>query len=206
MLSDSEPRRFTGFAIYLAKGESWRNFCHTLLLSHHWRVLQGVQVFWAWAPRMRTKNAKCTNCRPALGSRPQFFHSRRFFCSHAKLRSTSQRWGATANLVFSKPAPAGCHPHVARSRRQSGNAPCATGEILRGPCATANHLWAGTAPHKTPRTDPSPGIGFCGYALQQGLGRGWAAWNCPRLVALGQLFPFPSRLGFAHPAKTLNTL
>ncbi len=32
------------------------------------------------------------NCKLVLSQRSQFFHSRRFFSSHAKLRSTIQRY------------------------------------------------------------------------------------------------------------------
>ena len=47
------------------------------------------------------KNARWTNCRLVLSQRSQFFHNLLFFSSHAKLRSTTQRLGITANLCSS---------------------------------------------------------------------------------------------------------
>ena len=41
------------------------------------------------------------NCKLVLSHRSQFFHSRLFFSSQAKLRSTTQRLGITANLCNS---------------------------------------------------------------------------------------------------------
>ncbi len=41
----------------------------------------------------RPKNAKWTNCRLVLSQRSQFFHSRRFFSSQAKLRSDDRALG-----------------------------------------------------------------------------------------------------------------
>lgn len=38
------------------------------------------------------------NCKLVLSQRSQFFHNRRFFSSHAKLRSTIERLGITSNL------------------------------------------------------------------------------------------------------------
>src|SRR5574344_39680 len=49
----------------------------------------------------RPKNAKWTNCRLVLSQRSQFFHSRRFFSSQAKLRSTIQRLGMTLKVCNS---------------------------------------------------------------------------------------------------------
>ncbi len=37
---------------------------------------------------IKARNARCTNCRLVLGDRSQFFHSRRFFSSQAKLADT----------------------------------------------------------------------------------------------------------------------
>jgi transposase InsO family protein len=49
----------------------------------------------------RVKKAKCTNCKLVLSLRSQFFQSLRFFSNHAKLRSTTQRWGMTSNVCSS---------------------------------------------------------------------------------------------------------
>ena len=49
----------------------------------------------------RAKNAKWMNCKLVLSSRSQFFHSRLFFSNHAKLRSTTQRWGMTLKVCSS---------------------------------------------------------------------------------------------------------
>lgn len=49
----------------------------------------------------RAKNARCTNCRLVLSSRSQFFHSRLFLSSPAKLRSTIQRLGMTLKVCSS---------------------------------------------------------------------------------------------------------
>ncbi len=38
------------------------------------------------------------NCKLVLSHRSQFFHSRRFFSSQAKLRSTTQRFGMTLKV------------------------------------------------------------------------------------------------------------
>ena len=47
------------------------------------------------------KNAKWTNCRLVLISRSQFFQSRLFLSSQAKLRSTTQRLGMTLKVCSS---------------------------------------------------------------------------------------------------------
>ncbi len=52
-----------------------------------------------------------------------------------------------ANLIFLKPAPAGCHPRVARSRSQSTSARCATWESRWAVRATGSLCAADTAPH-----------------------------------------------------------
>ena len=49
----------------------------------------------------KPKKAKCTNCKLVFISRSQFFHNRRFFSSHAKLRSTTQRLGSKRLAVAS---------------------------------------------------------------------------------------------------------
>jgi hypothetical protein len=41
------------------------------------------------------------NCRLVLSLRSQFFHNRLFFSNQPKLRSTTQRWGMTANVCSS---------------------------------------------------------------------------------------------------------
>ena len=41
------------------------------------------------------------NCKLVLIQRSQFFHNRRFFYSHAKLRSTTQRFGMTLKVCNS---------------------------------------------------------------------------------------------------------
>ena len=46
----------------------------------------------------RARNAKWMNCKLVLRCRSQFFHKRLFLSSQAKLRSTTQRLGMTANL------------------------------------------------------------------------------------------------------------
>ena len=51
--------------------------------------------------RNRAKNAIGMNCKLVLRWRSQFFHSRLLFSSQAKLRSTTQRLGMTANLCNS---------------------------------------------------------------------------------------------------------
>ncbi len=61
------------------------------------RALERVQSLLSRRP----KNAKWTNCRLVLSQRSQFFHSRRFFSSQAKLRSTIQRLGITLNVCSS---------------------------------------------------------------------------------------------------------
>ena len=50
---------------------------------------------------IRARNARCTNCKLVLSQRSQFFHSRLFFSSQAKLRSTTQRLGMTLKLCKS---------------------------------------------------------------------------------------------------------
>lgn len=47
------------------------------------------------------RKARWMNCRLVLSFRSQFFHNLRFFSSQAKLRSTTQRLGITANLCNS---------------------------------------------------------------------------------------------------------
>ena len=49
----------------------------------------------------RAKNARWINCKLVLSQRSQFFHNRRFFSSHAKLRSTIQRLGITLKVCNS---------------------------------------------------------------------------------------------------------
>ena len=49
----------------------------------------------------RARNVRWRNCKLVLSSLSQFFHSRLFFSSHAKLRSTTQRWGITLNVCSS---------------------------------------------------------------------------------------------------------
>jgi hypothetical protein len=41
------------------------------------------------------------NCKLGLSSLSQFFHIRLFFSNHAKLRSTTQRWGITLKVCGS---------------------------------------------------------------------------------------------------------
>ena len=57
------------------------------------------------------------------------------------------------NLIFLKPAPAGCLPHAARSRWQSTHAPCATWESHWATPATGNRCAANRALRRTPHTD-----------------------------------------------------
>ena len=46
----------------------------------------------------KTRKARATICRLVLSLRSQFFQSLRHFSSHAKERSTTQRFGMTANV------------------------------------------------------------------------------------------------------------
>lgn len=71
----------------------------------------------------RAKNAKWMNCKLVLSQRSQFFQSRRFFSSHAKLRSTTQRLGITLKVCNSLRfaiCTAACSPSASRT-------PCANG-------------------------------------------------------------------------------
>ena len=50
---------------------------------------------------IRARNARWMNCKLVLIQRSQFFHNRRFFSSHAKLRSTTQSFGMTLKVCNS---------------------------------------------------------------------------------------------------------
>lgn len=49
----------------------------------------------------RARNAGWMSCKLILSQRSQFFHSHRLFSSHAKLRSTTQRFGMTLKVCNS---------------------------------------------------------------------------------------------------------
>lgn len=73
--------------------------------------------------RSKARNARWTNCRLVLSHRSQFFHSRRFFSSHAKLRSTIQRLGMTAKARSSLRlaiCTVTCSPRISRTPRSNG--------------------------------------------------------------------------------------
>ena len=133
------------------------------------RLLERVQSLLS----RRTRKARWTNCKLVLSQRSQFFHSRVRVLYALRVDDQERAAGVAplslagrANLIFLKPAPAGCRPRAARSRSQSTSALCATWESRWVARATGNRCAADTALHRTPHTTP-PCVGPSFYAHSQ---------------------------------------
>ena len=84
---------FTTFQFFWAHGSS-QLFCGLAFLSN---VKSAAYNLFS----SNVRNANITICRLVLIKPSQFFHKRRHFSNQAKLRSTTQRLGITANVCNS---------------------------------------------------------------------------------------------------------